>query len=91
MIAEVTPTNPAPYLWRLLIDRRHQKRGIGRRALDILCDQLRAEGCSTLVTSWKEGAGGPRGFYRCYGFVETGDQLDGETVGRLALSGPGEG
>lgn len=44
-------------------ERRHQRRGIGRRALDLLCGQLREEGCSTLVTSWREGAGGP---IRCW-------------------------
>lgn len=33
MIADVTSTNPDPYLWRLLIDRRHQERGIGTRVV----------------------------------------------------------
>lgn len=87
MIAEVTPAHPEPYLWRLLVDRRHQRRGVGRRALDLLCDQLRAEGCTTLVTSWASGAGTPAPFYRKYGFLETGEMLDEETVVRLQLGG----
>ena len=33
MVAEPTPVAPEPYLWRLLIDRRHQGRGIGKAAL----------------------------------------------------------
>ncbi len=89
MIAEVTPAHPEPYLWRLLVDRRHQRRGVGRRALDLLCDQLRAEGCTTLVTSWVPGPGTPAPFYRKYGFLETGDVVDGEIVVRLQMPGPG--
>lgn len=87
MIADVTPAHPEPYLWRLLVDRRHQRRGVGRRALDLLCDQLRAEGCPTLITSWVPGPGTPAPFYREYGFVETGEIVDGETVVRLQLRG----
>ncbi len=85
MIAEVTSAHPEPYLWRFLVDRRHQRRGVGRRALDLLCDQLRAEGCTTLVTSWVPGPGTPAPFYRRYGFLETGEMVDGETVVRLQL------
>ena len=87
MIAEVTAAHPEPYLWRLLVDRRHQRRGVGRRALDLLCDQLRAEGCSSLMTSWVDGPGTPAPFYRRYGFVETGEMLDGETEARFQLGG----
>jgi ribosomal protein S18 acetylase RimI-like enzyme len=29
MCSEPTPTSPLPFLWRLLVDRRHQGRGIG--------------------------------------------------------------
>ena len=87
MIAEVTAAHPEPYLWRLLVDRRHQRRGVGRRALDVLCDQLRAEGCTTLITSWVPGPGTPAPFYRKYGFLETGEMVDGETLVRLQLRG----
>ena len=33
MTAERTAAHPETYLWRLLVDRRHQRRGIGHRAL----------------------------------------------------------
>lgn len=91
MIAEVTPVHPEPYLWRFLVDRRHQGRGVGGRALDLLCDQLRAEGCATLLTSWVPGPGTPAPFYRKYGFLETGETVDGETVVRLQLPRPNPG
>ena len=85
MLAEVTAHHPEPYLWRLLVDRRHQRRGIGRRTLAVLTDQLRAEGHATLLTSWGEGPGSPRRFYERLGFVPTGRVVDDETEARLIL------
>lgn len=55
MIAEVTQAHSEPHLRRLLVDLRHQRRCVGRRALDLSCDQLRAEGSTTLVTGWRRG------------------------------------
>ena len=36
MVAEPLPTQPHPYLWRLMVDWRHQGRGIGRAAIATL-------------------------------------------------------
>ncbi|MCB0909598.1 MAG: GNAT family N-acetyltransferase [Nocardioidaceae bacterium] len=85
MYADTTPTCPEPYLWRFLVDRRHQRRRIGWRALDLLCDLLRGQGHRTLTISWQEGPGGPEPFYRRYGFERTGREIDGEIEGRLHL------
>lgn len=85
MYAAVSETNPHPYLWRFLVDRRCQGRGIARRALTELCERLRDEGHRELLVSWVEGAGGPRPFYEAFGFVPTGDVDDGETIARLKL------
>lgn len=85
MTAEVTPAHPVPYLWRFLIDRRHQRRGIGGRALDLLIERLRAEGHRHLLVSWHPGAGGPEPFYLRRGFVPTGEIDDDEIVARLEL------
>jgi RimJ/RimL family protein N-acetyltransferase len=85
MIAEATDTNPHPYLWRFLIDRHHQGRGIGKQALVALVDRLRAEGHTRLVTSWVPGHGSPDGFYLGLGFVPTGNIEDGEIEGALEL------
>jgi len=85
MIAEVTDHHPEPYLWRLLVDRMHQRRGIGTRILAELCATLRDQGHATLLTSWGEGPGSPRPFYERFGFVPTGRQIDDETEARLTL------
>jgi ribosomal protein S18 acetylase RimI-like enzyme len=86
MIAETTEQHPEPYLWRLLIDRRHQRRGIGERALVLLAEHLRAAGDEVLLTSWVDGPGGPEPFYRRLGFEPTGTVIDGEIEGRVPLA-----
>jgi RimJ/RimL family protein N-acetyltransferase len=83
MIADVTDHHLEPYLWRLLIGRLHQGRGIGRRAVELLIGHLRDRQLQTLTTSWGEGPGSPRPFYEGLGFVPTGEIVDGETEGRL--------
>ena len=38
-------------LWRLMIDREHQKRGYAKAALDLVVAEARRRGASSLVTS----------------------------------------
>jgi RimJ/RimL family protein N-acetyltransferase len=83
MLADVTEHHPEPYLWRLLVDRMHQRRGIGGTVLAALRAQLSAAGHRSLLTSWVDGPGGPRRFYELLGFQPTGRVLDGEVEGRL--------
>ncbi|MDX1469378.1 MAG: GNAT family N-acetyltransferase, partial [Acidimicrobiia bacterium] len=80
MLAWVTETEPEPYLWRLLVDRMHQRRGIGSLILEEIENVCRAQGWKTLRTSWVEGRGSPAPFYLKHGFVPTGEIEDGETV-----------
>jgi diamine N-acetyltransferase len=73
-------------LWRFMIDRRFQRRGHGRRAIDLLAAHVRSRpGIARFATSYVEGPGGAGSFYRGLGFVETGRQVDGETEAVLAL------
>ena len=74
------------YLWRLLIDKRYQRRGIGREVLAQLVDLVRAEGATELLASYEPGKGEPWPFYRQFGFQRTGKIDDGEIVIRLPLS-----
>lgn len=82
MIAARTEAHPEPYLWRLLIDRLHQRRGIGSQALDLLAAECREMGDAAIMTSWVEGRGSPREFYENHGFEPTGRIIDGETEAR---------
>ena len=85
MIAERTEAHPVTFLWRLLIDRRHQRRGIGERALDLIAGKLLTDGEHRLLTSWVPGRGSPESFYRRLGFEPTGVVIDGEIEAGVEL------
>jgi RimJ/RimL family protein N-acetyltransferase len=73
MVAEPLPTQPHPYLWRLMVDWRHQGRGIGRAAIATLAAERAAQGATHLVLSCTAGVTGtPEPFYRRLGFERTG-------------------
>jgi diamine N-acetyltransferase len=75
----------AHYLWKLLIDRRYQRRGYGTAALDLVADYFRGRGVDTMWTSTGEGEGSPLPFYERYGFVRSGLAPWGEVLLRLDL------
>ena len=86
----IPPGNPelvGPYyLWRLLIDRRHQGKGYGARALDLCAQYVRTRpGGDALLTSVVPGPSSPMPFYLKYGFVRTDQFIDDEQVIRLQL------
>ena len=86
----VTPEPPriiGPwFLWKLLIDERHQRRGYGREAVRLVADIVRANGAAELLTSCVLGEGGPEPFYRRIGFSPTGElDENGEIILALDL------
>jgi diamine N-acetyltransferase len=87
----VTPQPPdiiGPwFLWKIIVDERHQGRGIGRAIVDEVVRLIRAEGATELLTSHVIGEGGPDGFYERLGFVPTGSfDSEGERILRLDLA-----
>lgn len=85
MVGMPTPTEPAPYLWRLLIDRGHQGRGLGAATVRAIAEHFRAEGCTLMTTSFVPGLGSPQRFYEGLGFRLNGREDDGELEAELAL------
>lgn len=79
MVSETHGTRDGWFLWRLLVDRMHQRRGIGGAAIHAVVAQLRDMGVPRLYTSCVEGIGSPRPFYEGLGFIATGEIVDGET------------
>ena len=86
MVAEPTATLPDAFLWRLMIDRRHQRRGIGQRALDLVIGQARSWAAPGVLLGWESGLGSPARFYERNGFVPTGEVVGDETFARLTLA-----
>ena len=73
------------FLWRLMVAGEHQGKGYGRRALELLVDEVRARGGTSLRSSFEEGEHSPRGFYLGFGFQETGKRVGNETEITLPL------
>lgn len=86
MLALSTEYHRDPYLWRLLIDRRHQRRGIGGRALDLVEAGMQARGDSNLFVSWAEGKGSPGPMYLSHGYKPTGVIHEGEIEAKKPLT-----
>jgi diamine N-acetyltransferase len=76
------------FLWRLLIDHRHQARGYGRATVDAIVDYVRTRpNGTTLLVSAAPGDGSPQPFYLHYGFEKTGEvKWEGEELMRLDLA-----
>lgn len=73
-------------LWRFMIDERHQGFGYGRKALELVMTHIRSrDKLGYMLTSCVEGGHSPKSFYIAFGFRETGEIIDGETVLRFNL------
>ncbi len=76
-----------PYLWRFMIGVAHQGGGLGRTAMGLVVEAVRAQRpeATGLLTSHVPGEGGPGAFYEKLGFVYTGAVHEGERMMRLPL------
>lgn len=86
-ITVVNPTYLGPYyLWRLLVDQRYQRRGVGAAALALAVAHVRTRpDARVLLTSVGQGPDSPLGFYLGQGFQATGEVHEGELVLELDL------
>lgn len=77
----------APFVWRLMVDQRHQGRGVGRESLRLVMEHLRQTrpDATELKLSHGQGAGSPGPFYERLGFEYTGEVEDDELVMRIGL------
>jgi diamine N-acetyltransferase len=80
------PDYIAHFLWKLLIDERYQRRGLGTATLDLIVEYFRERGVGTMWTSAGQGEGSPVAFYERYGFEQTGELHGNEVMLRLEIS-----
>jgi GNAT superfamily N-acetyltransferase len=74
------------FLWKLLIDYRHQGLGHGQEVVRQIVELVRAQNATELLTSHVPGEGSPAGFYARLGFVPTGElDPEGEIILRLTV------
>ncbi len=85
MVALSPTLTRSPLLWRLFVDRMHQRRSIGGAVIDLVVGECRSWGGESLLVSWIPGKGSPEPMYLARGFVATGNIDDGEIEARLTL------
>ena len=74
------------YLWRFMIDERYQKKGYGKKALQLVIAHVRLMPfADELTLSYHKGDGSPRPFYEKLGFRDTGKMLGSEYEMKLKL------
>jgi diamine N-acetyltransferase len=76
------------YFWRLLIDKNHQGRGLGRETVRQVMDEIKTKpyGEATYCyVSYEPTNIGSKTTFASYGFEEDGRVIDGEVVARYKL------
>ncbi len=86
MCADAPDDEKDPWIWRLLVDRKHQGFGVGKFAVECAIARYRSLGVRQLLTAWHPGPNDASGFYKKLGFEETGELLEGEVVAALKLA-----
>jgi diamine N-acetyltransferase len=77
------PKEGTYYVWRFMVDERYQRRGAGRRAMQLLLERWRALGASAATLSVVPANPGAIALYESMGFRLTGEEHHGELVMRL--------
>ncbi|MEO5734862.1 MAG: GNAT family N-acetyltransferase, partial [Rubrivivax sp.] len=67
------------YVWRVMIDARHQRRGLGRQALQWAIEEARRWGVDAVGLSHQPLPGNAGPFYLKLGFSYTGE-VDGDEL-----------
>ena len=75
------PNKPEYFIWRFMIDERYQGFGFGRKAMELVLEYVRGRpNANEVRLSYHLADGGPDGFYKKMGFVDTGEMWDDEHV-----------
>jgi len=79
------PDEPDFFLWRLMIDRRAQRRGYGSAAVLLAIDYVRSRGAQRILVSHVKDAPVLGAFYASFGFTYTGREDERELYMALPL------
>jgi diamine N-acetyltransferase len=85
-LLDPVPPNPTIEVWRLMVDAKHQHRGVGRAAMLQVIEHVRRQGrFERLTISYVPGEGSPAPLYLSLGFRPTGEMDEDEIVMALPL------
>jgi diamine N-acetyltransferase len=85
VLTHEVPADGTYYLWRFMVDERFQRRGVGRRAMELLLERWRGLGASAATLSVVPANPGAITFYESLGFHLTGEEHGGEVIMRVEL------
>ncbi len=73
-------------LWRMMIDKRYQRKGYGTQALDLVIDHIsEVADAEELTLSYLPGDGDPAPFFAKIGFQDSDEWVDDEKILKLKL------
>ncbi|MGF1689943.1 GNAT family N-acetyltransferase [Photobacterium kagoshimensis] len=77
VMIDARPEENTFYLWRFMIDGDYQGAGLGRSAIQLIVNELKATfNAKELTTSVVPDNGGPQQFYESVGFKLTGNYIE---------------
>ena len=79
---------PIYYFWRLLVDKAHQGRGLGRAIVQQIMEEIKTKPCGDAAycyVSYKPTNTGSKATFAAYGYEEDGRTIGGETVARYRI------
>ena len=80
--------DPHYYVWRILIDKNHQQRGLGRETVGLIMDEIKSKPygeAKYCYVSYKPNNIGSKITFLSYGFEEDGRVFGGEAVAKYKL------
>lgn len=81
----IDPDDDSAWIGGLVIDRAHQRRGIGRAVVELLVDRAAAQGRASAL-SYEPANTVAKSLYERAGFVETGEREGDEVIARRPLT-----
>lgn len=73
-------------IWRFMIDRRYQNHGIGKAAMALLMEEIKAiDQCRVIEIYYDEKNVAAKKLYSQYGFKVVGKRDDGDVIAEVAL------
>lgn len=73
-------------IWRFMLDRRHQNKGIGKAAMSLLMAEIKEnEKCKLVEIYYDEKNIAAKKLYTQYGFKVVGNRDDGDVIAEVAV------
>ncbi len=73
-------------IWRFMIDRRHQNKGIGKKAMALLLGEIKEnKKCKAVEIYYDERNVAAKKLYTQYGFRVVGMRDDGDIIAKLSI------